>query len=146
MSASLHLGIRDAVAALYAAPAALSARILENRELAMPAGADSQIHVFRVLSVPTPWTLQGGPIDWATQIRTVIKARKTDAETAEALADAIAVECYARVMAFQSLGGLAMQLDVGAFSWEQEEADSAVVQVTWDVTYQHRTTQQSISS
>lgn len=146
MPASLHLGIRDAVAALYsAAPALAAGRVLENRELPLPAGVESQIQVFRIFSSPERWAIQNGPIDWSTQIRTVIKARKGANDSAEIIADAIAVECFARAMADQSLGGRAEDLQPGPFNWDQDEADANVVAVTWDVIYLHRTSQQSIS-
>lgn len=136
-----HLGIRDAVAALYQAPTALAGgRIYANRDYALAVDVATQINVHRVQSVPER-TLLGvaAPIDWTTEIRTAITARKSGATSAEAAADAIAVACYARVMADQTLGGLCDQLDPGPFSWEQDEADSTVVVITWDIRVLHRT-------
>jgi hypothetical protein len=145
MAASKHIGIRDACAALLAAAPAISpGGVLENRELPLPNGVESQVHVFRVVSPPERGAVQGAPIDWSTQVRIVVKARK-GADTAERIADSIATEVYARLMADQVLGGLAMGADPGAFVWDQDEIDPDVAMVTWDITYLHRTEHSSIS-
>jgi hypothetical protein len=143
MAQSKHLGIRDAVAALLAGVVP-AARILENREQPLPNGVESQVHVFRTVSPPERGAVQGAPIDWNTQVRIAVKARK-GADTAERLADALATDIYARVMADQVLGGLAMGADPGTFVWDQDEIDPDVAMVTWDITYLHRTDQDSIS-
>lgn len=136
-----HLGIRDAVAALYqAAPALAGGRIYANRDYALAVDVPSQINVHRVQSVPERILIgAAAPIDWVTEVRTVISARKSGAVTAENAADAIAVDAFARVMAAQTLSGLCDQIDPGAFTWEQDEADSNVVLVTWDMRVMHRT-------
>lgn len=142
-----HLGIRDAVAALYlAAPALAGGRVYENREYALAIGVVSLIHVHRVRSVPEQLLLGvDAPIDWVTDIRTRIAARKDDVTTAEAVADALAVAVYGRVMADQSLGGLVYELIPGPFEWDQDEADGTVVIVTWDIQVRHRTNNEVIS-
>jgi hypothetical protein len=147
MAASKHLGIRDAVAALYQAATALAGgRIYENRDYPLQQGVESHIQVYRVQSVPERTLLAAtAPVDWTTQIRTVIKARKSASASAEAIADDLAVSCYSRVMAAQTLGGLAGLLDPGPFEWDQDEADTSVVQVSWDITVQHRTESNSIA-
>jgi len=147
VTASLHLGIRDAVAALYQAGTALAGgRIFENRKFALATGVDSQIQVFRERSVPQrPLLGHTAPIDWHTTVRTVIKARADGSTSAEAVADAIAVAAYARVMADQTLGGLCDQIDPGDFEWDQDEADTDVVQVTWDVQVRHSSFANTIS-
>jgi hypothetical protein len=147
MTASLHLGIRDAVAALYQAATALAGnRIHENRNFPLAEGVASQIQVFRLQSVPERLLLgPTAPIDWVTDIRTVIKARTDGATSAEAAADAIAVAAYARVMADQTLGGLCEQIEPGTFEWDQAEADSNVVQVSWDIQVRHRSYTNAIS-
>lgn len=147
MAASKHLGLRDAVAALYATGTALAGgRIDENRDIALQQGEASRIAVYRIQSMPGRLLVGAtAPIDWTTDIRTVIKARKDGATSAEAVADDIACGCFARVMAAQTLGGLCDLLDPGAFQWDQDEADSNVVQVTWDIRVMHRTESNSIS-
>jgi hypothetical protein len=147
VTASLHLGIRDAVAALYQAGTALAdGRIFENREFALATGVPSHLQVFRVDSDPQRVLLGGtAPIDWITTVRTVIKARADAGVSAEVAADAIAVQAYARVMADQTLGGLAEQLEPGKFEWDQDEADTDVSKVTWDVHVRHSSFADTIS-
>jgi hypothetical protein len=147
MAASKHLGFRDAIAALYAAGTPLAGgRIDENRDFALPVGEASRIGVYRLQSVPER-TLIGAaaPIDWVTDIRTVIKARKDVATSAETVADAIACDVYARVMADQTLGGLCDQIEPGIFAWDQDDADTNVVTVTWDCQVRHRTLNNTVS-
>lgn len=143
MAASKHLGIRDTAAALLAGLVPAD-RILENRELPLPSGVESQIHVFRVISLPQRGVVMGAPIDWSTQVRIVVKARK-GVSSAEVIADGLSVSCYERLLADQTLGGLAMDLQPGALAWDQDAVDPAVAQVTLDVIYVHRTTQHLIS-
>jgi len=141
MAASKHLGIRDAVAARYAGLLP-EARILENRDYPLGNGVVSQIHVYRLQSVPER-SLVGAaaPIDWTTDIRIVIKARRdgNNGITAEAVADDLACSCYAALMADQRLGGLCQLMDPGPFQWDQEEGDSPVAVVVFDVRIVHRT-------
>lgn len=135
-----HLAVRDALAAAYQAAPALSTRILENRQLTLPEGVPSQIQVYRVDSNPDLQLIHStAPIDWATTLRTVIKARKSGGSSAEAVGDDLMAQCFARVMADQSLGGTVEELTTGAFTWDQDEADTTVAVVTWDVTVIHRT-------
>lgn len=141
MAASKHLGIRDAVAALYMAGTPLAGGYIEeNRDKPLPDGRVAQIHVYRVISRPERTNVSAhAPIDWWTDIRTVVKARKTGLSTAEAVADDIACECFARVMADQTLGGLVGQIEPGDLGWDQDELDSSVVLVTWNIRVWHRT-------
>lgn len=140
MATTRHLAVRDALAAAYQANPPLSPRILENRKMSLPEGLASQIQVYRVDSRPDLELIHSSaPIDWTTTLRTVIKARKSGATTAEAVADDLMAACYARVMADQTLGGTVMELSTGDFSWDQDEGDTTVAIVTWDLTVLHRT-------
>lgn len=146
MSAGKHMAIRNAVAAAYGAAPALSPRILENRYLALPDGVTSQIQVYCVESLPDrPFVSTASPIDWTTQLRTVIKTRKDGATSADDLADTILQGCFARLMADQSLVGLCQQLDPGPITWEADELDSNVVMVSWITNATHRTNVNSIA-
>lgn len=139
MAASKHLGIRDAVAAAYAGLLD-PARILANRDHGMPEGVAAQIHVHRTQSVPeSAPVMTGAPLDWVTDIRTLVKARKDGATSAEDVADDLAGQCFARVMADQTLGGLCFQIESGPFVWDQDEQDTAVAVATWDIRVWHRT-------
>lgn len=146
MAISKHMAIRAAVAALFAAgPALAGGRIFQNREYSLAVGVASQIHVNRVEADPNGDILTGAPIDWVTQLEVVIKARKAAAVEAEDVADDIWTEAYARLMADQSLGGLAMQLTQGAVSFDQDEADTDVASITWRFSVSHRTANNVIS-
>lgn len=146
MATSKHLAIRAAVAALFAAaPALAGGRIFQNREYTLATGIDSQIHVNRVDSDPNVDVLFGAPIDWQTQIEAVVKARRSGATEAEDVADAIWTDAYARLMADQGLGGLAMQVTQGAVSFGQDEADTDVAEITWRFAVMHRTDSNLIS-
>ena len=136
-----HLAIRNAVAALFEGLA--GDRIYQNRDYALPQGVASQINVHRVQSEPERLLIgPTAPIDWTTAIKVAVTARK-DAlteQSGEAAADDIAVACFARVMAAQTLGGLCDQIEPGILTWEQDEADSNVVLITWEIGVIHRTT------
>lgn len=136
MATSAQLAVRDAVATLYAG----LATVHENRDLALPTGVASHIQLYVVDSNPERnFVSSVAPVDWTTKLRTVIKARLADRVTAERAADALLTQCYANVMADQSLGGLVQQLDLGSIEWDQDEADATVVMVTWEITVIHRT-------
>jgi hypothetical protein len=138
--AGAHLAIRDAIAALFDGLA--EGRIYQNRDYTLPQGVPSQINVHRVQSEPDR-SLIGvtAPIDWSTDIKVAVTARKdavTD-QSGEQAADAIATACFSRVMADQQLGGLCQQIEPGLLTWEQDEVDSNVVVITWEMRVIHRT-------
>lgn len=146
MGATLHLGIRDAAAAVLAGLLP-EARIHGNRELPLPQGVESQIGVFRVRSTPMVEgpIFSGHPIDWLTSLGFVIKARATGDRSAEAIADGLMAETFARLMGDQSLGGAAMQMVPGEIQWDQEEGETPAAVCTWEIRVQHRTEQHSIA-
>jgi hypothetical protein len=55
------------------------------------------------------------------------------------VADAVWCDVYARVMANQSLGGLAMCVTPGAMTVETDEAETSLAQITWRFAVLHRT-------
>lgn len=136
MATSQHLAVRNAVAALFAGLA--GDRIFSNRDLPLPTDAASRIDVYRVSSdpeQPTTWH----PIDWKTLLRIEIRARSASGVSAEQVAEDLACACFERVMAAQDLGGLAQDLQPGGLEWDQDEADTAVARVTWEITVTHVT-------
>lgn len=142
MAASKHLGIRDAISALYAGLAPIE----ENRDVPLPKDQVAQIAVFRTHSLGESLVL--GRTNWTTTIRTVIKARRDGTTSAESVADAIAVDCFARAQAAAALRAYddtADVLDPGQFIWDQDEAESSVVTVMWDMHVTHATSSNSIS-
>jgi hypothetical protein len=140
MAITKHLTIRDTVAALYdAAPALAGGRIYENRNLPLPDGAESQIQVYRIESEPDrPLLGSHAPVHWSTEIEIVVKARK-GAATAEVVADEIMADCYARVMADQTLGGQIAVVEPGSITWDQDEAATTVAVARWRFRVWHTT-------
>jgi hypothetical protein len=132
MAASKHLGLRDAVAALFSGLA--GGRVHENRNYPLDAAVASQIHVYRMRSPAQRTNLsQLAPVDWETEIRVLIKARS------EAVADDLSCSCFALLMADQSLGGLCDEMEPLEMAWDQDEADTGVVVVSMDFRLKHRT-------
>lgn len=137
MTTSAQLSIRDAVATLFTG---LAQAVHENRDHPLAERAASQIGVYRTLSTPERILLGvGAPIDWTTDVRVVIKARTMDGTSAETTADGIACDCYAALMADQTLGGLAQLTELGPIVWDQDEADHQVVVAVMDFRFVHRT-------
>lgn len=148
MSASQHQAIAVAVAALLlVAPALSEGRVLEGRDFSLPVGVLSQIQVFLGDSVPESTLLTGAPVDWTTDVNVVIKARRSlvAALSAEAVADALWFDAWARVMAAQSLGGLVQSLVPSTVSRDRDEADTDVHVLTWLFQVTHRTTSNSLA-
>lgn len=147
MAASAQLQLRAAMAALLLADTPLAGgRVHENRELQLATGVDSQVHVNFRGSRPTDMVIYTGhPREWMTEIELVFLARKSGGEEASDVADALWAEAYGRVMADQSLGGLAMDLLPGEVIVDDAEADTSLCRLTWTVTVQHRTSNNSLT-
>ena len=135
-----HLGIRDAVKSAYTGSAAVTALVAStyitgNRDDELASDVAADIRVLRTRSEANDPSLlhASAPIDWLTQVRTLIRARS------EANADAIAAACYAALMADPSLGGRAAYLVPEAFEWDEDQAEKAVCTVAFDIRVVHRT-------
>lgn len=154
MANSLQLALRDAVAALLLADPPLAAgEVHTNREAPLPVGgAPSMINVRFVRSAPVEVDAQAMLLsstsirDWLTELQIVIQARKVDDDEAATVADALWVAAHDRVMAAQSLGGLAIGLFPGEHSVEDELADTTLCRATWSFQVLHRSTGNSIAS
>jgi hypothetical protein len=146
MTATLHLGIRNAVADLLAAATALAGgRIHRNREFVLAQGEASAIWVNRGDSEPERRTV-AGTMDWSTDISVQIRTRKDGATDAETAADSLSADVYARVMAATNLGGLAIDVIPGPITWDQDENEGLVCVCTLAFTALHRTTEQAITA
>jgi hypothetical protein len=137
MTATIHYGIREAVATAYRNAAAVTsllaaAQIKGNRDAVLAQGVAADIQVKRRRSVAADPEMLGAAIDWTTDILTRIRARD------EATADAIAAACFATVMADQTLGGLAGYIVADSFDWEEGQADTNVCAVDFVVRVVHR--------
>lgn len=147
MSATAHQSIVEAVAALYTAATALAGgRVFEGRD--MPLGSDvaSQIHVFLNDSPAEARIITGAPVDWESEIATVIRARKSGADSAEKVADALLYDAYSRVMADQTIGGRVQQLRLGVISRDRDQADPDVAAFTLTFTVVHRTASNTLAA
>lgn len=139
MASTLHIGIRDAVAALFTATTALAGgRVYKNREFVLIKDMESAIWVNRRTSNPTRRTV-AGTMDWETEIHVQIRTRKGASATAEAIADDLSANVYARLMGATNLGGLAIDVTQGPIDWSQDEADTAVCVCDMTFIVQHRT-------
>lgn len=137
MTATIHFGIREAVATAYRNAAAVTAlvtaaQIKGNRDAALAQGVAADIQVKRRRSVAAEPEMLGAAIDWTTDVLTRIRARD------EAAADAIAAACFAAVMSDQTLGGLAGYIVADSFDWEEGQADTNVCAIDFIVRVVHR--------
>jgi uncharacterized protein (DUF433 family) len=148
MSNSLHVGVRNAVAAaLSALPSLADGGVVVNRSTPMAKQYAKQIRVFLETSSGQPIVLSGQPQDWTTRIRVEHVARAASAdENATDLADALACAATERVLADMSLGGLVQHIQPKAIGWFDDEADTSIatVQVIYEAV--HRTSGQSIAA
>jgi hypothetical protein len=147
MPNSQHYAVRAAVAALFLAgePPLADGNIFENRDYALAEGVTSQIHVNRVSSQPEMIQITGAPIDWTTEIELRFKARKTDYGSADDVCDQLWSAACALLLANQTLGGLAMQIDPGDVSFDQDSGDTNVAEITQIFKVMHRTAGNTIS-
>ncbi len=148
MANTKHQAIVDAAeAALLAGTPLVGGRVYEGRDRTMPVGVDSQILVWKGASLPTAGEIMGAPVDWTTDVRFLIKARRSGSNSAEKVADGIWTDVYARVMADSTLAALVWDLQPGPLEEPQrDEADTDVVLLEWHFTCRHRTTLTSIAA
>ncbi len=148
MANTKQQAIVDAVeAALLAGTPVAGGRVYEGRDRAMPTGVASQVLVWKGFSEPTAGEIMGAPVDWLTEVKVLIKARRSGSDSAEKVADALWSDIYNRVMADSTLAGLVWDLTPGPLQEpERDEADTDVVLLEWAITCRHRTTLTSIAA
>jgi hypothetical protein len=146
MSNSKQLGVRNAIAALFAAGAPVAEKVTKGRRIPMAAQDSEQVFVYLDTSVPERADLGGQPDDWDTRVRVEIPARGKDETPAEDRADALLTEAHARVMADPSLGGLCLDCYPVGIAWGGDEADTtvAVAQIVFQA--KHRVSATSIAA
>jgi hypothetical protein len=145
MANSQHYAVRAAVAALFTGAPLAGGNVFQNRDYALAADVASQIHVNRNTSQPEAIQITGAPIDWTTEIELRFKARKTVSASADDVCDQLWVAAAALLLSNQTLGGLAMQIDPGDVSFEQDSGDTAVAEITQLFKVMHRTAGNTIS-
>ncbi len=145
MAATLHLGIRAAVAALLSAGTPLAGgRIQQNRHYVLDKSEASAIWVNRLDSTPERVVL--ARLDWRTEVDVIVRTRTSGSTSAESAADTLCEAIYARVMADPTLGGAAIDTLPGPITWEDEEADTPLAVCTLRFTVVHRTSEESLSA
>lgn len=148
MTASLFMGLAKALRdTLTASPALASGEVYLNRaDVLAPAKnacikvqlADSQQDLDSSLC-------EDGGADWMTDVIVEILARGTGGVQAADAADAISVDVYSRVMADQTLGGLAQSVRSPSIARRVEQAEGELASVTFTFTLAHFTTGAAIS-
>lgn len=104
---------------------------------AMPELADGGVHRMRSRKVPESVSrlivvrkeradpqqaeIEGGPLDWTTQIVVECYARGVDGVPADLVADDLFEACLARLRADPTLGGTAMDLLAPRMAWDVED-------------------------
>ena len=140
MANSQHLALRDVVVALLlAGPPVFAGRVYANRDYKLAADAPSGVWVYRDDSTPTRGPMMASPIDWATRLRVVVKARTAGAVPAETAADTAATEVYARIMSQPFFAAAVSDVEAGPITWQQDDAETAVAQCELEFLVQHRT-------
>ena len=145
-SNSQHRALREYVVALLLAGTAMcSGAVFGQRAYPLPTGRAAQIHVTIEQSEPEIGILTGAPVDWTTTLQLQVLARAIDGTAAEDLADQLWTEAYARIAADATLGGSVQMFTPQSMYLDQDEADTAVVRLTWSFTVQHRTASNTIT-
>lgn len=147
MANSAHIAIRNAIASLFVAEEVAGGRIHKNRDLSLTNGLDSQLHVNFASSDPDGEVIYTNhPRDWATLIEVTVLTRKAEGIEAADRADAIWTECYGLVMADPSLGGLVEDLVCGGVTVTDDEGDTSVCVLRWQINVMHRTANNTVSA
>lgn len=147
MSQTLQYAVcQHLLGVLQAAPALGGTPVRIGRRRPMPDGVSSQVSVYYDESRPG----SGGPSSltatmWSTRVRVECTARDASGIPAETAADALVSAVFARVMAEQTCGGLAIKIDAAGIAADGDEADTALcaMHALFDVV--HRTPRTSIT-
>lgn len=140
MSQSAHMGIRAAIVArLLESPALADGRVVANRRRPMAQAVDAQVFVYLEDAVATRGEIRGAPINWRTRIRVECVARDVAGVNADDAADALQTRVAARLLVAPGLGGLALDTELQAMAWTEDEADNSLsacqaIYSVWHVT------------
>lgn len=105
------------VASLQASPA-VSGHIYRARTRPLPADATSGVVVRVQNSTITPSVINGGPMDFATQVAIECYVRSRTGTDLDVAVDSLLSAAYARVLADTTLGGLATDVLPQAISYD----------------------------
>lgn len=144
---SRHMALCHAMRDLFlASPTLADGNVVANRRRPMPAAVGRQIFVYLQDSVASRGAINGAPLDWRTTIRVECLARDAGPVDADAAADAMAVEVFARLLADPSLGGRAYDVEPTAMGTTGDEADSTLSATQFLFTVLHTTADNTIAS
>lgn len=136
--------ICQAVAALLAdLPMVGAGDVRVQRRRPMPQAVVTQVFVYYDESTPTLKT--NDSIVWKTRVRIEHVARDAPGAPADAAADALLQESYARLLADRRLGGLATDVDPVGIAVTTDEADTALCAGQLLVDIAHRCARTSIA-
>ena len=144
---TLHMALRDAVAAaLKAGPALADGGVKEGRRRPMPQAVERQVFVDLDESPATP-TAMGQFVEWSTRVRVECIARSTPGLPADDVADEMLAIAYGRVMADPRLGGKALDTNPAGMAWRiEEEAETGIAGCAALFTVRHRTPRASVAA
>lgn len=144
---TLHLAIRDAVAAqLEAAPALADGGVRTGRKRPMPQAVARQVFVDLDDSPATP-TAMGQFVEWQTRVRVECLARDAAGQSADDMADQLLADVYGRVMDDPRLAGRALDTNPAGMAWRTEDdAETGLAACTVLFTVRHRTPRASVAA
>lgn len=141
MTTSAHIGLRNAMVALFLAAAPLAGgRVKPGRaKEPMVSSATEEVRVWLHDSDASRADIAGKNTAWRTQIAVHCMARSAEGLDAETRADLLAQQVLQRVAASGRLGGLALDIGPTRATWEGEALDTTVADNLLVFALTHRT-------
>jgi len=136
------------VAALLAGPALASGRVSEEANFdELPESVNLAVSVAMLGSDPRMVLLGAtAPIEWRTTVRVLCFARSDTAGASGRASRELHAAVYARLMADQTLGGLAMAIDVPTLSADTSLIGTRMGVLSADYVIHHRTASTSLDA
>ena len=136
------------VAALLASPALAAGRVSEEADFdQLPEGVDQAVSVAMLGSDPATALLGAtAPIDWRTTVRVLCFARADTAGAGGRASRALHAAVYARLMADQTLGGLAMWVEPPTLSTDTALIGTRMGVLSADYVIRHRSSNTSLEA
>lgn len=113
--------------------------VTRARRRPLDEGKRQAINLYFGGSLPDRGTIRGAPIDWSTLVRMECLSRALPEQTADQAALELHAKAWERLMANQSLGGLAMDMVPGPIDTDEDERDTAIGCAIGTVQVTHRT-------
>lgn len=135
--------VAGVAARLLAAPA-IATQVLRGRRRPMSEGTAQAIYVYFAGSVPERGAIHGAPVDWTTNVRIESTSRAVGTQTAEQAALALNAKAWARLLADQTLGGVAQDIAPGPIDIDEDELDTSLAVVINTLQVVHRTAEHTL--